>query len=88
MRNAVQILATYRDAAKERFLEILGRTSKVPEDIPLDPEAALRMGMALGRREGYGTGLVDGTKLGLGVGLEAVDEMLNQPVIFGPAGNA
>ena len=88
MRSAVQILADYRDAAKQRFLDVIGRTATVPEDIPTDPEAALRMGVALGRKEGYGTGLVDGTKLGLGVGLEAVDEMLAQPVIFGPVGQA
>jgi len=88
MRNAAQILATYRESAKRRFLEVLGRTNELPEDIPSDPKAAMMMGMTLGRREGYGTGLVDGTKLGLDVGLGTVDEMLNQPVIFGPAGNA
>ena len=86
MRSTVQILANYRDTAKQRFLDVIGRVSSVPDHIPTDPEAAMRMGMALGRKEGYGTGLVDGTKLGLGVGLDAVDEMLNQPVIFGSVG--
>jgi len=88
MRSAVQILADYRDTAKQRFLDVIGRAAMMPEIIPLDPEAALRMGVALGRKEGYGTGLVDGTRLGLNVGLEAVDEMLAQPVIFGSAGQA
>jgi len=88
MRTTAKILSGHRDAAQQRFFEVLQREVPVPEGIPCDPEEALRMGMALGRKEGYGTGLVDGTKLGLDVGLEAVDEMLNQPVIFGPAGIA
>lgn len=87
MRSALQILAGCRDAARVRFFDVIRRTTTVPDDIPEDPEAALRMGVALGRREGYSTGLVDGTKIGLDVGMEAVDEMLAQPVIFGPGGD-
>jgi len=88
MRTTAEILASYRDCIKQRFLDLVGRKASVPADVPLDPEEAMRQGIELGRREGYGDGLVDGTKLGLDVGLEAVDEMLSQPVIFGQPGTA
>jgi hypothetical protein len=90
MRSTAQILASYKDAMKRRFLEVIGRRSVVPATVtvPTDPQAALELGMALGRKEGYGDGLKDGTALGLDVGLEAVDEILAQPVIFGTPGTA
>jgi len=90
MPTTTQVLAAYRDATKRRFYEVVGRRAEVPPtvEVPADPAEALRLGVALGRREGYGTGLVDGTRLGLDVGLDALDAMLSQPVIFGSAASA
>jgi hypothetical protein len=89
MRTTTQILASYRDRVKQRFVEMTTRrVESLPADIPTDPKQALELGLAMGRREGYSTGLVDGTQLGLDVGLEAVDEMLSQPVFFGTYGMA
>lgn len=88
MRTTVEILASYRNCIKQRFFEVVGRKADVPSTlaVPSDPQEALRLGMALGRQEGYGDGLVDGTKLGLDLGLEAVDAMLSQSVILGQLG--
>jgi len=90
MRSSTQILANYKEAVKRRFFEAVGRKALVPPSlvIPLDPRAALELGMEMGRRSGYGDGLLEGTSLGLDVGLEVADEMLSQPVIFGPPGMA
>jgi len=90
MRSSAQILANYKETVKRRFFEVIGRKATVPLSlvIPLDPRAALELGMEMGRRSGYGDGLLDGTSLGLDVGLEAADEILSQPVIFGPPGAA
>ena len=90
MRTTAQILASYRNAVKRQFFEVIGRKVEVPSSvtIPADPQEALQLGMALGRTEGYSDGLVDGTQLGLDVGLEAVDAMLSQPVVFGQTGSA
>ena len=87
MPTTAQILHRYKRAVQQRFFEILGRTTATPAGlvVPSDPAEALALGMKLGRREGYGTGLVDGTALGLDVGLEAVDAMMCQPVIIGIA---
>jgi hypothetical protein len=88
MLTTAEILASYRDAMKRRFLAVVRRRPVVPRTlvVPADPQAALRLGLKLGRSSGYGEGLVDGTKLGLDVGLESVDAMLCQPVIFGQGG--
>lgn len=90
MRTTTEILASYRDAIRRNFYEFIGRSGDLPPTmaIPADPRAALLLGMQVGRKQGYGSGLVDGTQLGLDVGLEAVDAMLSQPVIFGTPGAA
>jgi len=90
MKSAVQILAAYKDRVRQRFLAVVRRTDDLPEgvDVPADPQEALKLGRTLGRKEGYGEGLVDGTALGMDVGLEAVDEMMSQPVILVPGGRA
>jgi len=90
MPTTMQILRTYKLRVQRRFFEILARHSAPPTGliVPSDPQKALELGMQLGRNEGYGTGLVDGTALGLDVGLEAVDAMLSQPVLLGPIGVA
>jgi hypothetical protein len=88
MRTTSQILSSYRDRFKRRFIEVIGRTTDTSVEVPQDPREALKLGMALGRQEGYSDGLLDGTQLGLNVGLEAVDEMLAQPVFYGTPGNA
>ena len=87
MTTALTILAQYKKAVKQKFLAVVGRTPTVPTGIqvPLDPAEALRMGILIGRQEGYGEGLVDGTTLGLDVGMETMGALLNQPVIFGLA---
>ena len=87
MPTAAQILKQYKRAVQMRFFEVLSRTTPTPVGlvVPSDPAEALALGMVLGRRDGYGTGLVDGTALGLDVGLEAVDAMMCQPVIIGIA---
>ena len=89
MRSTTQILAAYKDRVKARFLVAIRRTD-LPEgvEIPSDPEEALKLGMKLGMSEGYGEGLVEGTALGMDVGLEAVDEMLSQPVFLVGGGSA
>jgi len=88
MRTSAQILASYREVVKRKFFALIGRSTPMKEDLPQDPHAAWELGMSQGRKEGYGSGLVDGTQLGLDVGLDAVDEMLAQPVIFGSVGSA
>lgn len=89
MKSAVQILSTYKDRIRARFLAVAKRTGlPAGVKIPDDPQEALKLGLALGRKEGYGEGLVDGTTLGLDVGLEAVDAMMSQPVILVPGGHA
>lgn len=84
MPTALAILARYRDDAKRRFLSFAGQAPVVPANVavPTDALAALKMGIQIGRKEGYGEGLVDGTQLGLDVGVEAAEEMLRQPVIL------
>jgi len=90
MQTTTEILASYRDAIRRRFYEFVGRTDDLPStmDIPADPQEAMLLGLRMGRKQGYGSGLVEGTQLGLDVGLEAVDAMLSQPVIFGTPGSA
>jgi len=88
MRTTPQILASYRDAVRTRFFEFIGRKTQNPAHVPRDPKEAMKLGIALGRQQGYGSGLVDGTQLGLDVGLETVDEMLTQPVILSHPGRA
>jgi hypothetical protein len=88
MRTTGQILASYRAALKQRFYEVIGQATDPSVSVPTDPSEALKLGITLGRKEGYSNGLVDGTQLGLDVGLDAVDEMLAQPVIFGTPGAA
>lgn len=85
MPSALEVLARYKDRTKRRFMAFVGRAPAVPADtaVPTDAAAALRLGIQIGRREGYGEGLVDGTALGLDVGFETVDAMMSQPVIFG-----
>lgn len=90
MRTTVQILSLYKDAMKARFLALAARRADLASHIqvPKDPVEAMRMGIAQGRREGYGEGLVDGTQLGFDVGLDTLNELLSQPVIFGSPGDA
>jgi len=90
MRTTAQILNSYRDDMARLFVAAVRRRGLLPPvaRIPTDPRAALLLGMKLGRKEGYGEGLVEGTRLGLNVGLEATDEMLSQPVIFGQMASA
>lgn len=90
MRTTVEILGHYKDAMKRRFMALAHRRADPAPDIlvPDDPTEAMRLGIAMGRREGYGEGLVDGTQLGFDVGMDTVDELLSQPVIFGSPGDA
>lgn len=90
MITTLAILARYKDAAKQKFLALVGRSPTIPANVqvPSDPKEALRVGILIGRQEGYSEGLVDGTAMGLDVGLEAADAALSQPVIFGPVGMA
>jgi hypothetical protein len=90
MSTILSILARYKERTRARFLEVVLQEAAVPEKvaIPRSPEEALRLGILLGRHEGYREGLVDGTKLGLDVGCEAADAVMSQPVIFGPTGLA
>lgn len=90
MATTLAILARYKDAMKQRFLTVVGRAPTIPisVNVPADPEEALRLGIMIGRREGYGAGLVDGTELGFDVGVEAAELALAQPVILGPVGRA
>ena len=81
----MQILNTYRVAVRRRFYEFVERQAQSPQGlrVPANPKDALELGIRLGRKEGYGTGLVDGTTLGLDVGLETMDAIHSQPVIIG-----
>ena len=90
MTTALEILAQYKSTMKQKFMDMVRLAPRVPPHtrVPLDPEEAMRMGILIGRKEGYSMGLVDGTTLGLDVGVEAVDAMLSQPVIFGSMGVA
>lgn len=89
MRTPLDILAAYKATLRRKFYDFVGG-AKPPEGVPVpkDPTEALILGMRIGRGEGYGEGLVEGTELGLDVGLEAMDEMLNVPVVFGPTDTA
>lgn len=83
--TALAVLRRYREITRRRFFAIIKKDPEVPNiQIPADPEEAIKMGIRIGRQQGYGEGLVDGTKLGLDVGLETMEEALCQPVIFGP----
>lgn len=84
MRTTAQILASHRDRVRGRYFQVVGRQPHAPRvgHVPSDPQKALEMGIILGRKEGYAEGLVDGTQLGLDVGLEAVDEIMAQPVFL------
>ena len=79
------ILTQYKELLKRKYLDLCSKSLKIPKNIviPRDPVEALALGLQMGRQEGYGAGLMDGTQLGLDVGLNAVDEESNQPVIFG-----
>ena len=87
MSGALAVLSRYKGPIKARFLEVVQRSPPVIP-LPMEAEAALKLGLQLGRQEGYGEGLVDGTRLGLDAGMEAMDALLSQPVIFGPPGLA
>lgn len=84
--TALAVLRRYKDATRQRFFTLVRKDPEVPTtlQIPADPAEAIKMGIRIGRQQGYGEGLVDGTKLGLDVGLETMEEALCQPVIFGP----
>ena len=76
MRTTTEILASYRDAIRRSFYEFIGRSGGLPPTtaIPTDPQAALLLGMRMGRKQGYGSGLVDGTKLGLSTCTGGMDD--------------
>lgn len=84
------ILGSFKEATRKRFLAYLSQGVDIPQGlaVPNDPHEALRLGYMLGRKEGYGNGLVEGTELGLDVGLEAMDVLTSQPVVFGEPGVA
>lgn len=89
MPTVLAILMWYKEATKARFLEVMHRTPAPPKGpLPVSPEEALKLGIMLGRREGYEEGLVAGTQLGLDVGWETAEALLCQPVVFGPVGLA
>lgn len=88
MRTISQILGHYKETVKRRFFEVLAEQQPLPAKVPAVSLDALQLGISLGRKEGYSLGLIDGTRLGMAVSLDAVDEMLCQPVILGTPADA
>lgn len=84
MPDVLEVLTHYKEVTRRKFRAFLGREPVVPPQvtIPQDVAEALRLGIQIGRSEGYGEGLVEGTMLGLDVSHEVVEAMMTQPVIL------
>lgn len=89
MKTTLQILSQYKDKLREQYLKFT-RSAEIPEDvqIPVDPKAALALGIQVGRTQGYKAGLLDGVELGFDVGQESVEVMMTQPLVVMPPGEA
>lgn len=85
---ALSILQSYKESIREHFNAFAHKPVLASLAASKSPEEALRLGVLLGRQEGYEEGLVEGTRLGLTVGLDAVDAMMAQPVVLSPGGSA
>ena len=88
MPDVMEVLARYKESTRSSYAAFLGRAVTPVVPVPKDAAEALRLGILLGRQEGYGEGLVQGTKLGMDVSQEVMEALLAQPVFFGTVGLA
>lgn len=82
MPGVLEVLTQYKEVTRLKFQKLMGREPVLPPqlEVPQDAAAALRLGIQIGRSEGYGEGLVEGAQLGLDVSKETVEAVLRKPV--------
>ncbi len=80
MPTALAVLARYKDSIQRGFRAFLSQAPAIPPNvqIPTDAEEAFRLGLKLGRGDGYSHGLTVGVQIGLDVSMETAVEMARQ----------
>ena len=73
--TALTILAQFKEATRQRFHRFMAEPMTTAITIPGNPKEAFFLGIMVGRGEGFGRGLEEGTQIGLDTAFETIDTL-------------